>query len=91
MFVDTCQRALLSWHSQMDVDQKYDELYVHMKELLDKRPVDYDEVKSTAGNIISLHRSFPKDLRFRIWEVLLDVAERVGDFNSYSSLDRTRF
>ena len=75
----------------MDVDQKYDELYVHMKELLDKRPVDYDEVKSTAGNIISLHRSFPKDLRFRMWEVLLDVAERVGDFDSYSSLDRTRF
>ena len=51
-----------------------------MKEVLDAKPVDYDEVKSTAGNILALHRSFPKDLRFQIWEVLLDVAERVVHF-----------
>lgn len=66
--------------ADMDVEQKYDALCAHMKEVLDAKPVDYDEVKSTAGNILALHRSFPKDLRFQIWEVLLDVAERVVHF-----------
>lgn len=61
----------------MDADQKYVALCAHMKELLSAKPVDYDEVKSAAESILSLQRSFPKDLRFQIWEVLLDVAERV--------------
>lgn len=61
----------------MDVEAKYNELYEHMKKLLESKTPDYDEVKTTAGNILALHRSFPADLRFRIWEVLLDVAERV--------------
>ena len=49
-------------------------------ELLSEKYPDHDEVKTVAGKILALHRSFPADLRFRIWEVLLDVSERVCCF-----------
>lgn len=73
----------------MDKQKQYDELYNRMKELLSDEAPDHDEVKTVAGNILSLHRSFPPDLRFRIWEVLLDVSERVLIFPLYLSIGRT--
>lgn len=63
--------------SQMDTEAKYTELYETMKALLSNPHPDYDEVKMTAGGFLSIHKSFPSDLRFKIWEVLLDVSERV--------------
>ena len=51
-----------------------------MKYLLFEKYPDHDEVKTVAGKTLALHRSFPADLRFRIWEVLLDVSERVCCF-----------
>ena len=61
----------------MDTETKYNELYETMESLLSSPHPDYDEVKMTAGGFLSIHKSFPSDLRFRIWEVLLDVSERV--------------
>lgn len=61
----------------MDTETKYNELYETMKALLSSPHPDYDEVKMTAGGFLSIHKSFPSDLRFKIWEVLLDVSERV--------------
>lgn len=66
----------------MNSQEQYDELYNHMKTLLAEESPDHDEVKTCAGSILSLHRSFPPDLRFRIWEVLMDVSERVCQFPS---------
>ena len=64
----------------MDSENQYNLLYEQMKELLSEKFPDHDEVKTVAGKILTLHRSFPADLRFRIWEVLLDVSERVCCF-----------
>lgn len=64
----------------MDSENQYNLLYEQMKELLSEKYPDHDEVKTVAGKILALHRSFPADLRFRIWEVLLDVSERVCCF-----------
>lgn len=69
--------------------KQYDELYNRMKELLSDEAPDHDEVKTVAGNILSLHRSFPPDLRFKIWEVLLDVSERVRVLQLHLLLGRT--
>lgn len=73
----------------MHEQKQYDELYNRMKELLSDEAPDHDEVKTVAGNILSLHRSFPPDLRFRIWEVLLDVSERVLVLQLHLLLGRT--
>ena len=61
----------------MDTEAKFQELTATMEKLLEKDPPDYDKVKMTAGAILALRKSFPAHLRFRIWEVLLDVSERV--------------
>ena len=61
----------------MDQETKYRELCEKMEILLSAPKRDYDEIKTTAGGFLSIHKSFPSHLRFKIWEVLLDVADRV--------------
>lgn len=64
----------------MDQETKYKELYEKIETLLSAPKRDYDEIKTTAGGFLSIHKSFPAHLRFKIWEVLLDVADRVSIF-----------
>lgn len=65
---------------QMDSQTQYDSLYNEMKDLLAEKIPDYDKVKKCGENFFKIKRSFPADLRFRIWEVLLDISECVCCF-----------
>lgn len=51
-----------------------DDLYNEMKARLAGPTPCFDEVKETAGKFLEQKRAFPADLRFQIWEVLLDVS-----------------
>lgn len=64
----------------MDSQKQYDTLYKEMKKLLAEETPDHDKVSKCAESFIKIKRSFPADLRFRIWEVLLDVSECVCCF-----------
>ena len=57
----------------MNGQEEYDQLYNEMKVFLEEKIPDYGKVKKCAEQMLKLNRSFPKDLRFRIWEVLMDV------------------
>ena len=52
-------------------------LYNQIKECLSVPTPRFDDVKEIAGKYLEKQKSFPADLRFRIWEVLLDVCESV--------------
>ena len=57
----------------MDVNKEYEQLYNEMKLLLEETTPNFDKVKKCAENMLKMKRSFPADLRFRIWEVLMDI------------------
>lgn len=64
-----------------------DSLYNQMKECLSASTPSFDDVKEIAGKYIEQQKAFPADLRFRIWEVLLDVCESVQIVDNSLQID----
>lgn len=74
----------------MEGNQEEESLYNQMKECLSTPTPRFEDVKELAGKYIEQRKAFPADLRFRIWEVLLDVCESVQIVDNSLQIDRTR-